>query len=401
MGTLGENLALAYVIAKMYEVIMNLKQIVALIILIGIGYVVVSNNPESKTTKKIYEGNGNGYELSIRDKAYESFSPIINKTVSLDEIWKLEMDQELMIYSIEESTLYVLSRNNTLYLVDLESGNLINTFALDKSITGDCRHMSVSNGILALNYEQNIVVFNSNTGEMLWNHVITKFPVVRVGSTSICDNVLMYWDSNREGIVAKDILTHDELWLFGGNRAEHGILSIYQLFNRCFIKYVDDKILEIDPKNLQLVEEYEVVRKGEYWNDDFDSYHYQIEGTTKNQTIDSIFNRNLLGLFRTTNNGRIFSVYHEFFYSHGDNYSVEWKAIFDSKIRSTFGWENYIIIAMQDDKLIIFDLDSKEIVYEEKFRLSGRGYIINYDNQVILSDSKGILTSYDLEKLSD
>lgn len=373
---------------------MNLKQIISLVILFMIVVLVVNNKAEEKPTISSYTSKNEKEE-------YEVFSPNSVDAVSLQKNWDLELDDELMIYTTEENTLYVLSRNNTVYSINFEDGSLLSSFTLNESISGDCRHMSVSNGILALNYESNIVVFDTVNQKVVWNYIATKLPLVRVGSTAISDNVLMFWDTERDGIVAKDIFTHEELWFIGGQREEHGVLNISQYYNRCFIKYIDDKIIEINPKTREIVKEYTPVYKGEYKNDLLDSNHYVLNETTSSIELDQIFNRQFLGLFRATNTGRVFSVYNEVLHYHGFDYSVEWKAVFDSEIRSTYGWKNYVFISTKKDKLLIFDLNRKEIVYEMKLRLSGRPYFIQYGNQIIFSDNRGNLVSYDLNKLTN
>lgn len=313
--------------------------------------------------------------------------------IELVEKWANQLDSPLMQCVVENNLVYIITEEMCIYVINLDDGEVLHSFKLDIN-KHNSSSISIYDGLLAIGFSSNKIIVVDTDSEKIKR-------VIRGHIYNVCiyKDILMYWDFPSESIIAININTSEEIWRVGGNRAEHGMIDLFTFEDKYFMWGKKPFFIQYDPKTGQGIKKYAYEEKGWFKDGNIDHLYEKITTPMDDSKLENIFNRKLLGLLKTTTPVDISFMYGDTLYFYGKDTQLDWEIKFPFEERIDIEWRDYIFIAAEKDKVLLFDLTNKEVLWSKDYTISRRPYMFIYEDMFVFPGVDGTLRAYDLSPL--
>lgn len=323
----------------------------------------------------------------------------LNNEYDLKEVWSVKLAEQQSDYDIEDNILYVVTEGNVITTININNGELLNEFSISNVDFEHSSGVSVDNGIIAVNFYNEVVVFDTNIGREVYRYKASEEPIVAIQyQILVYENVLILSNKVDHKIHAIDIITGNQLWEKGGDLTEHGALTLYKFKDKLiYSKGTENAYYEINPLNGEAKDVYEYSLKTEIKNENQDAYVPEFDGIE-----DDLFRTWLIGrsfdVFNQTSKNYIYTTYDNKFYFHGVDGNLQWVAELPKDIWITEGYGRYVILNLYD-QVSILDLETKKIIWNINYEIASKPRSFVHEDKLFLPGADGSYKVFDLRQL--
>jgi len=298
----------------------------------------------------------------------------------------------------------LVTYNNELYVIDETTGKEIKKYNFNnyvKDLLSSAR-IDVYMGIIVIDYSNQIVVFDTNTDELVFSKQFSNKPVVKLGGTPfISGNKVIYSTLDPDEIVCVDYRTGKEMW-----KIEHidnediRNFRLKRFGEEYYYKIAGERTFyEYSLETGEILAEHQIEKKELISNPDRHGYYpfYKNTGSLKK---DIWLTENALGVFNMTSRGVMYAFSDNKFYNYGTDMILDWEISLPLNIWTTVDYGNYIFIDMFD-KVILLNLERKEILWVKEYVDGEQAYLDIIGDSLYISEKDGVVYSYDLSVLED
>lgn len=325
--------------------------------------------------------------------------PKTNK-IELTKIWEIESNSYLNDYVIDENKNYMLFKDNTLEIIDKDTGKHLKNIKLSiPKGKGFADTISVYDDICAINFSNLFIVIDTKSGEEVYKHVESENPFVLIGNAIMYKN-LVIWEQVKEDIIyGVDYNSGKIIWKISDD--EHDSTIHLHEYKGNFIYYnsaTPNQLFQFDPNTGETIKEIEM-EKGRrindpkvgkyilpYFNEDVGEVNF------RKWLMDSSS-----WVFSTSSDGYTYHTYKNTFYYYGlDGAKPIWQLDFPDEIYSSNNYGKYALLDCET-KALIFDMEKKEVVWS----LNGDTAMIPKidDGKLYVATKDGRFIAYDITGL--
>lgn len=323
----------------------------------------------------------NSTDIELKDKTEETASQILWESKSLTNVSGIQ---------VVDNLLYVINNDNKINVINLDNGSIVKTMDIGIEDTATSPEMSVYGKYMSISYYDYLLIFDLEEEKIINRIVPSGYKKAHVSHPEIFENYVMFWSYDTEKLHCYNFLTLEEVWAIGGNRAEHGIIAVSRVEDSYFIYSKDNSFIQIDPLSGNAVNEFKFEKVGRLNDGNSSRSIYSLIDQDIDTTILDRLNEKLIGQFRIDGSKNIYSIHQNVLTVFNVDNEVSWTARFESEIDQARDVGDLTAIILENDFFTVVDINSQSIVYNEKFKLGGRSFVVDYYGKFILIGHTGV-----------
>lgn len=335
----------------------------------------------------LFLGGGFIYnQLNYDSKSVDSLTYEL-EPVKLNTIWSNSKIGEVARYKINENNLLIVSENSLIYNVNLLNGDTTLLFDNPTNITYSPERFICTDKYIVIKYEISVLVLDINTYEIIKEITKRDLGDGNIGDVGIKENVIFYWSYPRESIIARDIFSLKELWTYGGNRKEHGVISIDKIEDEYyFVHYADH---EYAFKRFNNNSGVVYTEASLYTNNGTKLEVNYLNNSPKDVILEEYAKKIYMNNMKKISYNKFYKIYSGELTIYDDvgNYIYIKDLVEEVKGYGLLG--DNLFVSLGNDEMVIIDTNKGVIIDKFPFKAAGRSPIIEYEDSLILCSEDG------------
>ncbi|WP_430883557.1 hypothetical protein [Fusibacter sp. JL216-2] len=174
-------------------------------------------------------------------------------------LWSLESINEASGFEIDDSLMYLINSDNHLDIIDLELGKKEKEIIIDNSDSAISPELSVFKNYVSVNYIDYILVYDVESKSVVNRIKPVGYESPNISSVELYEDTVVFWSYSSEKLHCINFITNDLVWEKGGNREEHGKISVWEFDNEYYTSSIHKKFSKIDPRNGSIIKSYDLM----------------------------------------------------------------------------------------------------------------------------------------------
>jgi outer membrane protein assembly factor BamB len=319
--------------------------------------------------------------------------------IELDKVWDLETDGEIFREDIQGNTLYAITDEQVIDIIDINTGTLIKSFKAKIDEENPCAGISGYEGTIAINFLDGLYVLDIESEKVLLNKKVGLNGVVTIEhNIFLYKDLVIYSNIQDDMIYAINYKTGKTVWEFGKELGKRGHFDLYKYKDKYFFDNpATDLYYEYNPMTGEILNSYKFKLGEEIANVDQDFFIPRFDNIEDREFENWLINR-AFDVFRLTEKGYIYTEYGNKFYFHGIDSDLDWMIKLPKEMGLTYDYGRYTFLN-QTNSISLLDLEQKEIIWNEDFDNNNRVSAFIYESKLYISTKDERFFVYDLSKL--
>lgn len=318
----------------------------------------------------------------------------VNDEFENGKLWTVDIHNNFYISVLENKKRYMLTAGNKIVIVNDDNGEIINEMTIKENIDA-LSGIDISNGILGIALPDYIIIYDTNTGEILYKHNPDKvYGTVEFSGMLIKDDIFITVNTMSKRIQAVNYKTGELVWEISGSAN----YSLQKYKDNFLYLPVEDVIYSFNPLTGATIEKYTYLYQGKIEED-----NYMSNIPAFPDIEDSIFEKwmvNLISNYDKVDYGMYYHFSNREFKLFGADRKLEWTFEFPEEIETCKEYKKYIFIQFQN-QIVLFDSEQRKFIWRYMARSTTGPYFWVEEDRLYIEDMSGEVTAYNLLMLKN